>query len=187
MSDLDGSASWAEVAASGPPQSEEEARAPPVDEVIPTDSSVSSLVDVDSGVSVVSSGFLDQDVKTETQAVRIELEKQAEEGKEGEAADTGKEPKEKEPKAKEPKAKEPEKKKATVKAYVENPVVAANAIGVVGLSLLLVFGGYKKYQAGQLTWKVVGLWAAGLSALGTGDFFLSSFLFGKYPYPSKSK
>jgi len=178
MSDFDGSASWAEVAASGPPQSAEEARAPPVDEVIPADSSVASLVDVDSGVSVVSSGFLDQDIKTETQAVRIELEKQAEEGKEeGEAAGS----------RKEPKSKGAEKKRVTVKAYVENPVVAANAIGVVGLSLLLVIGGYKKYQAGQLTWKVVGLWAAGLSVLGTGDFFISSFLFGKYPYPSRGK
>lgn len=54
--------------------------------------------------------------------------------------------------------------------------MAANAIGVVGLSLLLVVGGYKKYQAGQLSWKVVGLWAAGLSALGTGDFFLSRYV-----------
>jgi hypothetical protein len=37
-------------------------RANPVDEVIPVDSSVSSLVDVDSGVSVVESNFLEKEV-----------------------------------------------------------------------------------------------------------------------------
>lgn len=37
-------------------------RANPVDEVISIDSSVESLIDVDSGVSVVDSDFLDREV-----------------------------------------------------------------------------------------------------------------------------
>lgn len=37
-------------------------RANPVDEVIPIDSSVESLIDVDSGVSVVDSDFLEREV-----------------------------------------------------------------------------------------------------------------------------
>lgn len=37
-------------------------RANPVNEVIPIDSSIGSLIDVDSGVSVVDSDFLDKEV-----------------------------------------------------------------------------------------------------------------------------
>lgn len=42
-------------------------RANPVDEVIPIDSSVESLIDVDSGVSVVDSDFLDREVISTSQ------------------------------------------------------------------------------------------------------------------------
>lgn len=39
-----------------------QSRANPVDEVIPVESSVGSLIDVDSGVSVVESDFLEKEV-----------------------------------------------------------------------------------------------------------------------------
>jgi len=166
MSSFDGSSSWAEVAAGGPPQSEEEARANPVDEVIPTESSVGSLVDVDSGVSVVPPEFLDQEAKTETQDAKdttIEEEAITHEQEE----------------------KRKKEKKQGVKTYCRNPVVAINAFSVAGVSVLLMIGAYKKRQAGALTWKLVGFWAAGLAAFGTADYFLSSYFFKKYPPKSK--
>ncbi|KAG0635358.1 hypothetical protein HOY80DRAFT_893204 [Tuber brumale] len=177
MSSFDGSASWAEVAAGGPPQSEEEVRANPVDEVITTESSVGSLVDVDSGVSVVPSGFLEQEVKTETQATRMELEGDAQA-----ANDTAIE---EEAIAHEQEEKAKKEKKQGAKPCPGNPVVAINTISVVGVSILLMIGAYKKHQAGSLTWKLVGFWTVGLAAFGTADYFVSSYLFKKYPPRSK--
>ncbi|RPA94113.1 hypothetical protein L873DRAFT_1814837 [Choiromyces venosus 120613-1] len=176
MSSFDESASWAEVAAGGPPQSEEEARANPVAEVIPTESSVESLVDVDSSVSVVPSDFLEQEVKTETQATRIEFENEAQAAKDAAV--------EEEAIAHEQEEKE-KKKKQEAKSYAENPIVAINAVTVAGLSALLMIGAYKKHQAGALTCKLVGLWTVGLAAFGAADFYVSSYLFKKYPPKSK--
>jgi len=174
MSSFDGSASWAEVAASGPPQSEEEAHANPVDEVIPTESSVGSLVDVDSGVPAPSE-FSEQGVEEGARA-RIELERDAQDAEsvaieeEAIAHEQG------------------EKAKKDKKQGVEhfgNPVVAINAISVAGALVLLVIGAFKKRQAGALTWKLVGFWTAGLAAFGTADYFVSSYLFKKYPPKGK--
>ncbi|PWW73952.1 hypothetical protein C7212DRAFT_329583 [Tuber magnatum] len=172
MSSFDGSASWAEVAASGPPQSEEEVRANPVAEVIPTESSVGSLVDVDSGVSVVPS-----EVETETQAARIELEGDAQDAK-GVAI-------EEEAIAHEQAEKAKKERKQGANPCAGNPIVAINAISVAGVSVLLMIGACKKRQAGALTWKLVGFWTAGLAAFGVADYFVSSYLFKKYPPKSK--
>lgn len=48
-----------------------------------------------------------------------------------------------------------------------------NAIAVVGLSAGLGFGAYRKYAAGELTWKVVGAWAGVVGLFAAGDFYLS--------------
>lgn len=66
----------------------------------------------------------------------------------------------------------------------DNPVVIGNAVAVVGLSAALGFGAYRKYAAGELTWKVVGAWAGIVGLFATGDYFLSSYLF-KNKYPRK--
>lgn len=177
MSTFDGSASWAEVVAGGPPQSEEEARANPVDEVIPTESSVGSLVDVDSGVSVVPSDFLEQEVKTETQATRIELEGDVQAAKDAAI--------EEEAVAHEQEEKAKKEKGLGAKYFAGNPIAVINAASVAGVSVLLLVGAYKKRQAGALTCKLVGVWAAGLAAFGTADYFVSSYLFKKYPPKNK--
>jgi len=177
MSGFDGSASWAEVAASGPSQSEEEARANPVDEVIPTESSVGSLVDVDSGVSVVSSEFLEQEVKTETQATRMEHERDDQAAKDVAV--------EEEAIAHEQEEKAKKGKKQGANPYTQNPIIIINAVSIASASVLLMAGAYKKRQAGTLSWKLVGLWTAGLAAFGAADYFVSSYLFNKYPLKSK--
>jgi len=66
------------MAAKGPTQSPEEARAPAPPEVErSTDDSVQSLVDVDSPhISSVPSDYESQSIKTDTQADRIEREEE---------------------------------------------------------------------------------------------------------------
>jgi hypothetical protein len=111
-------------------------------------------------------------VKTETQATRIALEGETQEAKEaaleGEAA-AGKEEKAE-------KVEKAEKGKGACKSCGEHPLIAANAASIAGLSLLVLFGAYKKYQAGQLTWKAVGLWSAGVAVFGVADFFASRYI-----------
>lgn len=70
------------------------------------------------------------------------------------------------------------KKKATDAAAArarkaENPVVLGNAVAVVALSVGLGFGAYRKYVAGELTWKVVGAWTALVGVFAAGDYYLS--------------
>lgn len=43
----------------------------------------------------------------------------------------------------------------------------------MGLSAGLGFGAYRKYAAGELTWKVVGAWAGVVGLFAAGDFYLS--------------
>ncbi|TGZ77261.1 hypothetical protein EX30DRAFT_398675 [Ascodesmis nigricans] len=214
--------SYAEAAARGPPQSEEEvsvrhpttvvklqqrhgeedaqlivlrgcrgrlsrgnadrsynSRAPPVPEIIPTDRSVDSLIDVDTGIAVVPADFDKQEVKTETQAARIELEQEAKR-----------------------KSAEEEARKATAEAHLakkrkksaktkakeisNSPVLLINSLLVTATAGVLGWMGYKKYQAGQLTWKVVGMWTAGVAGVTAADYFISSFLYKKYP-PGQKK
>lgn len=144
-------------------------------EVIPTDRSVDSLIDVDTGVTVVPSDFQEQSIKTETQAARIDLEEEAKERERVEAA-------EKKAHEKKESAKAKAKKEArTARKELEDPVVAVNsALAVVTLGILGV-GGYKKYQAGALTWKLAGLWTVGLSAFIGADYFASRWFYEKYP------
>jgi len=160
--------SYADAAASGPPQSAEEARANPVPELMPTDQSVDSLVDVDHGVSVVPSDFKEQEVKTETQAERIQLE-----AEKAEAAAKKK--------AEEEKKKLPKKSKKGSPKINENPILASNAVIALALAAFLGYGAIKKHQAGQLTWKLAGMWGAGLAALGAADYGVSTWLYKNYP------
>ncbi|KZF23375.1 hypothetical protein L228DRAFT_246141 [Xylona heveae TC161] len=160
--------SYAEAAARGPKQSPEEARAPAPPQVVHDEGSVSSLIDVDSPhVSSVPSDYESQSVKTDTQALRIEHEE-------------------------EDKQREEERKKAAAKAKahkggkkikenVDNPVVLGNAVAVVGLGSVLGWGAYRKYIAGELSWKVVGAWAGIVGLFAAGDYYLSKYLFRKYP------
>ncbi|QSZ30188.1 hypothetical protein DSL72_004708 [Monilinia vaccinii-corymbosi] len=169
--------SYAQVAASGPQQTDEEKRAPAPPSIVPTESSsISSLIDVDTdSVHIVPSDFQSQPVQTETQAKRLE-EEEEEEAEQIEAKIRS---------AKDAASKKSKKGKSHVRENSENPVVIANAIAVAALSTGLGFGAYQKYAKGELTWKVVGAWAGVAGALAVGDYYLSSYLF-KTKYPSKN-
>jgi len=167
--------SYAEVAGHNAHQTAEEARAPPVPELERTeDASTSSLIDVDSPhVSSVPSDFLSQDVKTTTQADRIDREEEAK--KAAHAA------KEKAKAVKDRAGAKAHKGGRRLKENADNPVVLGNAILSVALFGALGYGAYAKYRAGEFTWKVVGIGAAVLGAFSVADYYASSYLFKKYP------
>jgi len=169
--------SYAQAAASGPQQTDEEKRAPPPPSIIPNESaSTSSLIDVDTdSVHTVPSDFSSQPVQTETQANRIDQEAEQIEARIHKAKD----------KAKESSASKKSKKaKSRIQDNSDNPVFVGNAVAVVALSAGLGFGAYRKYAAGELTWKVVGGWMGVVGAFALGDYWLSSYLF-KNKYPPK--
>ncbi|KAJ0415733.1 hypothetical protein BJY00DRAFT_317553 [Aspergillus carlsbadensis] len=161
--------SYAEAAAKGPKQSPEEVprnRAPDINRVYKDESeSTASLVDVDGPhVTAVDSEFLEQDVKTTTQAERIERE-QAEKAQE----------------AREKKQK-PKAKPSRVRGNEGNPVFIGNAALMALVGAGLGFGAYRKHTQGKLSWEVVGLWTGIVGAAGAVDYFVSKwFLQNKYP------
>lgn len=162
--------SYADVAARGPTQTAEEARAAPVPELEQTESVESaSLIDVDSqSVHTVPSDWQSQDVQTKTQRERLTIERELDEIKARSEEEYAR-------------AKKMGKKGARkIKANSENPIFVANALAVIGLSGALGFGAYRKYVGGELTWKVVGAWAGIVGLFGVGDFYLSQYVFRKY-------
>jgi len=169
------SASYAEVAGHNAHQTAEEARAPPVPELEHNeDASTSSLIDVDSPhVSSVPSDFNSQEIKTTTQADRIEREEEAK--KAAHAA------KEKAKAARDKAISKARKGGHHFKENADNPVVLGNAVLSVALFGVLGYGAYVKYRAGEFTWKVVGIGAAVLGAFSVVDYYGSSYLFKKYP------
>ena len=68
------------------------------------------------------------------------------------------------------KAKEAEKE---MRENSDNPVVVGNAVVIAALSAALGFGAYRKYAAGELTWKVAGAWAGVVGLFAAGDYYLS--------------
>ncbi|CZS89303.1 uncharacterized protein RAG0_00704 [Rhynchosporium agropyri] len=175
--------SYAAAAAKGPSQTAEEKRAPPPPELEHTDAlETSSLIDVDTeSVHTVPSDFGMQSIQTETQRDRLEHEAEVieERAKKAYAESKAKAEKaEKEAKAKAKKA------KSNLEANKDNPVYIGNAVAVVALSAGLGFGAYRKYAAGELTWKVVGAWAGVVGLFAGADYYLSQYLF-KNKYPPK--
>ncbi|KAE8451730.1 hypothetical protein EG329_003187 [Mollisiaceae sp. DMI_Dod_QoI] len=173
--------SYAAAAAKNANQTDEEKRAPPPVEVENSESaSTSSLVDVDSAsVHTVPSDFSSQDIQTSTQLDRLEHEALAAEAraKEEFSQAAGKSKKE---------GKEAKEKAKKAAGYMDrnsdNPVFIGNAVAVVALSAGLGFGAYRKYAAGELTWKVVGIWTGVVGLFAAGDYYLSqSLLKNKYP------
>jgi len=175
--------SYAAAAAKGPKQTPEEKRAPAPPEVLHVDSpSASSLIDVDTDfVHTVPSDFTSHSVTTDTQASRLEREAEQFEAKaEEEAKKLKKEFAEKEQAAK-AKAK---KSAGKIQRNSDNPVLIGNAVAVTVLSAGLGFGAYKKYAAGEFTWKLFAAWTGVVGLFAAGDFYLSHYLF-KNNYPLK--
>jgi len=139
----------------------------------------------------VPSDFDVQSIKTDTQADRIEREvgyamiyriqpatlthtfRVQEKDKELAAERKAAEAKEKAKQAKD-KAKEKAKIGANkAEKNIDNPVIIGNAIAVGALGTLLGVGAYKKYTAGELSWKVVGAWTGVVGLFAAADYFVS--------------
>ncbi|KAF8423123.1 hypothetical protein EV426DRAFT_146513 [Tirmania nivea] len=154
---------WAAIAAKGAHQSPDEARAPPVDTIIPNESaSTSSLVDVDSGVTVVPPDFLERPIKTETQATRIELEEGARVAAQENQSHHNKQQNGK-------RSKKTPTKKQVRKAVEWNSVQVVNTVLGAVAAVALGWGAWRRYKMGELSWGLVGIWGAGVAAVGVLD------------------
>ncbi|KAJ5698017.1 hypothetical protein N7462_000022 [Penicillium macrosclerotiorum] len=186
--------SYADAAAKGPKQSPEEwtdlfrtpllshtdsssvpliSRAPNVGGIYKDESeSTASLIDVDSPhVTAVDPNFLNQEVKTTTQAERLERE----------AAEEERQKRVQEEEARK-KAKPCKAKGRGLGANVDNPVFITNALVATLVGAGLGFGAYRKHTQGKLSWELVGLWSGAVGAFGVVDYFVSRwFLQNKYP------
>jgi len=135
-------------------------------------------------VRTVPSDFGEQDVQTETQAARREREREQKE-----AEDMANKARAEADLAKK-KARNKARKAHTwlTKKFEElsdgssGALVAANVIGLVGLSGWLGFKAWGLYDNGRLTWKSVGLGLGILGAVGAVEG-----VFGGYLYKAKGK
>ncbi|KIW90267.1 uncharacterized protein Z519_08911 [Cladophialophora bantiana CBS 173.52] len=182
--------SYADVAAKGPKQSPEEVsqhphrRAPPVPSLSQSESEVASLIDVDSPhVSSVKSDFQEQEIKTETQAERIEHELEDKARAEVQNISEGAESAKKKAASKGKQFKDVMKKDGQkLSENRDNPVVIGNAI-IWGIATLAIgYGAYQKHTEGKLDWQLAGSVAAGVGAFAVADYFGSKWLLeNKYP------
>ncbi|WAO90686.1 D-ser-dehydrat domain-containing protein [Fusarium falciforme] len=162
--------SYADVAASGPKQSPQDAAAPQPPEIISTESaSTASLIDVDlPSVHTVNSEFLDQPVKTETQAARIEREEEAREEKRKRDAAAAK-------------ARQTDnwliRQFSRLSDGSATGLVIANFATVVGLSAYLGYKGWGLYEKGKLDWKAVGIGAGILASVSAAEGVLGRYLY----------
>ncbi|RBQ76639.1 hypothetical protein FVER14953_09063 [Fusarium verticillioides] len=164
------SLSYADVAASGPKQSPEEAAAPQPPQVITDESaSTASLVDVDMpSVHTVPNDFLEQEIKTETQAARVEREEEAreEKRKRDEAA---------------AKAKKADnwliQQFSRLSDGSATGLVIANFATVVGLGAYLGYKGWGLYEKGKLDWKAVTLGAGILAGVTAAEGAVGRYLY----------
>lgn len=123
--------------------------------------STASLIDVDSPhVTAVDPDFLNQEVKTTTQAERLEREAAEQEKKRAEEESN-----------KKPKAKKAENSGLGVKWG--NPVYIGNALLYTLAGAGLGFGAYRKHAQGKLSWETIGLWSGAVGAAGVVDYFVS--------------
>lgn len=109
------------------------------------------------------SDFLDQEVKTTTQAERIEREAE-------EAALA----REKAAAAAAASSKKSKKSKAQgLSKNAQNPVYLGNAFIITALSAVLGYGAYRKHAEGKLSWEVAGVWAGAVGLFAGADYFVS--------------
>ncbi|KAI5456987.1 hypothetical protein BGZ63DRAFT_428421 [Mariannaea sp. PMI_226] len=163
--------SYAQAAASGPKQTPQEAAAPqPVEVVTNESASTASLVDVDlPSVHTVPSDFLEQEIKTETQADRIAREEAAKQ------------------RAKEAKRKASSKAKkadswltecfSNLSDNASTAVVATNVASLVGVSGFLSYKAWNLYEKGRLNWQAVGLGVGILAGVAVVEGAIGRYLY----------
>ncbi|RYP80599.1 hypothetical protein DL770_006147 [Monosporascus sp. CRB-9-2] len=168
------SLSYAEVAASGPKQSPEEAAAPQPPQVVTEESaSTSSLVDVDTpSVRTVPSDYNEQDVQTDTQAARQELEDAAARARA--EADL----------AKKKSSRKARKADSVLTKWfgdlsdgATNALAVTNIATVVGLGSYLGYKGFGLYERGRLDWKSVSIGLGIVGVVGMVEGVLGGYLY----------
>jgi hypothetical protein len=171
--------SYAAAAASGPKQSPAEAAAPQPPSVITDESaSTASLIDVDTpSVRTVPSDFNEQEVQTETQAARQELEDAAARARA--EADL----------AKKKSAHKARKADNAITSWfanmsdsTSNALVYSNLAAIIGLSGYLGYKGFGLYERGRLDSKNIGIGLGIVGVVGAVEG-----LFGSYLYKGKKK
>lgn len=137
-----------------------------------SESESASLIDVENPhVTTVNPDFQSQEIKTETQATRIEHEA---EDKEREAEAAAKSARDKAAqKAKQAKA-AAKKEGKHLKENSDNPVYIGNAVIWTIAAIALGVGAYQKHSEGKLDAKLAGTVAAGVGAFAVADYFASS-------------
>jgi len=136
-------------------------RAPVPPEVEKTESlSTASLIDVDApSVQSVSSDFREQDVKTTTQAER--LEREAEEAAARTREATGKKSK---------------AKARGIRKNADNPVYIGNAVIAAAVGAGIGYGAYQKHSQGKLSWELAGAWAGAIGLFAGVDYLVSKYV-----------
>jgi uncharacterized membrane protein YdbT with pleckstrin-like domain len=169
-------ASYADIAAKGPKQTPEEAAAPrpPSVSVSDVETSTSSLVDVDTpSVHTVPADFREQEVKTETQAERLEHEAKEAEDRARAEADLAKK------KAK----RSAHKADNWLTSYFENlsdgaaaTLAVSNFVAVLGLSGWLGYKAYGLYERRLFGWKHAGIGLGVLGVVGAFEGVFTTYL-----------
>lgn len=152
-----------------------QAAAPPVPEVINTESaSTSSLIDVDMpSVHTVPSDFTEQDVQTETQAKRLEREAEAARAKADKAAKRAAD-------------KAVNKAKKTDSWLVGNfsklseggagAVSVANLATLIGVSAWLGYRAWGLYEQDRLSWQNIGAGVGIIAGVGAVESFIQTYV-----------
>merc|ERR1712169_85319 len=156
----------------------------PVPALEPSESESASLIDVDSPhVSSVKSDFQEQEVKTETQAERLEREAEDKARAEAQKASEAAEGAKNKAATKSKEVKDALKKDGQkLSENRDNPVVVGNALIWGITAVALGYGAYKKHSEGQLDWQVAGTVAGCVGAFAVVDYFGSKWLLeNKYP------
>ncbi|KAI1819390.1 hypothetical protein F4861DRAFT_546844 [Xylaria intraflava] len=179
--------SYADVAASGPAQSPQEAAAPQPPEIALSETSdVTSLVDVDTpSVRTVPSDYRKQEVQTETQEKRQEREEE-EAARARAEADLAK--KKRSNKQKKEKSSDGAVRARSVDDFLTSlfanlsdgaatAIAATNIAAVVGVSTYLGYKALGLYERGRLTWQKIGLGTGALIGLGLFETVLGTYLY----------
>ncbi|QPC76933.1 hypothetical protein HYE68_007685 [Fusarium pseudograminearum] len=166
---VDEEVSYADIAAKGPKQSPEDAAAPQPPQIMTDESaSTASLVDVDMpSVHTVPNDFLEQEIQTETQAARIELEEEAKQEKRKRDSAASK-------------AKQTDnwlvQQFSKLSDGEATGLTVANLATVVSLGAFLGYKGWGLYEKGRLDWKAVsygvGILASAAAAQGAVGRYL---------------
>ena len=139
-------------------------------EVENTETSEASLIDVDGPhVETVPAGFLDQQIKTETQASQHEREEQ------------DRQPTRQSNKSSQSKS-QSSQSSPTLRANTDNPIVIGNVVVAAALTGVLGWNGWRWWQNGAKGGAgVVAGAMAFVGLFGAGDYFLTRWALAKYP------